>query len=113
MIKEHFASFLSGAGGKNIKQNTYLKRQSITKNCIRETLNISMCPNSSKYSTKGIIKNDPKKQNKNGKLFEEFLLKNPHLSVVNALTICEGDITRVRYTRERTEETIIDFFLCL
>ena len=102
MIKEHFASFLSGAGGKNIKQNTYLKRQSITKNCIRETLNISMCPNSSKYSTKGIIKNEPKKQN-----------KNPHLSVVTALTICEGDITRVRYTRERREEIIIDFFCCL
>ena len=58
-----------------------------------------------------IIKSDPKKQNQNGKLFEAFLVKNSHLSVVNALPICEGDITRVRHTRDRTEETILDFFV--
>ena len=63
------------------------------------------------WAGKGIINNDPKKQNQNGKLFEEFLLRNPHLSVVNALTICEGDITRVRHIKERTEETMIDFFV--
>ena len=58
-----------------------------------------------------IIKSDPKKQNQNGKYFENFLLKNPHLTVVNALSICEGNITRVRHTVERREETIIDFFV--
>ena len=34
-----------------------------------------------------IIPNDPRQQNRNGKLFEEFLLRNSHLSVVNALDI--------------------------
>ena len=46
-----------------------------------------------------IIKSDPRKQNQNGKLFENFLLKNPHLTVVNALDLCEGDITRIRHTK--------------
>ena len=36
---------------------------------------------------------------------------NPHLSVINALPICEEDITRVRHTRECIEETIIGFFV--
>ena len=43
-----------------------------------------------------IIPNDPRHQNKNGKLFEEFLSRNPHLSVVNALNLCEGVISRQR-----------------
>ena len=41
-----------------------------------------------------LIKNDPNKQNKNGKLFVEFLERNTHLLVVNALDLCEGIITR-------------------
>ena len=43
-----------------------------------------------------IIPGDPRPQNKNGKLFQEFLERNPHLSVVNALPQCEGLITRSR-----------------
>ena len=42
-----------------------------------------------------IIKDDPRKQNQNGKYFEKCLHQNSHLSVVNALNICEGIITRV------------------
>ena len=41
-----------------------------------------------------IIPNDPRPQNRNGKLFEDFLLKNSHLTVVNSLDLCEGLITR-------------------
>ena len=56
-----------------------------------------------------IIKGDPRRQNSNGKLFQTFLLQN--LSVVNANPICEGKITRIRHTKERTEESILDFFI--
>ena len=62
------------------------------------------------WAGKKIVPKDPKNQNKNGKYFEEFLLKNPHLSVANALSLCEGGITRVRHTVNSTEETILDFF---
>ena len=58
-----------------------------------------------------IIPSDVKVQNQNGKYFEEFLFQNQHLSVLNALQPCEGDITRVRHTTERTEESILDFFI--
>ena len=37
-----------------------------------------------------IIPKDPRIQNKNGKLFEQFLVRNSHLTVVNSLEICEG-----------------------
>ena len=58
-----------------------------------------------------IIPSDVKVQNQNGKYFEEFLFQNQHLSVLNALQPCEGDITRVRHTTEHTEESILDFFI--
>ena len=43
-----------------------------------------------------LIPGDPRPQNRNGKKFEEFLKRNPHLSVVNSLSLCEGLITRRR-----------------
>ena len=52
-----------------------------------------------------------KNKNKNGKYLESFLLKNSHLTVVNSLNICDGNITRVRNTTERRAESIIDFFI--
>ena len=52
-----------------------------------------------------------KNKNKNGKYLESFLLKNSHLTVVNSLNICDGNITRVRNTTERREESILDFFI--
>ena len=55
-----------------------------------------------------IIPGDPRPQNKNGKLFQEFLERNPHLSVVNALPQCEGLITR-----SRMKNGVLDVrFLC-
>ena len=59
------------------------------------------------WAGRQIIPNDPRQQNRNGKLFEEFLFRNSHLSVVNALDICEGVITRTR----KSEESILDFFV--
>ena len=58
-----------------------------------------------------IIPKDPRPQNKNGKLFEQFLNRNPHLTVVNALPLCEGLITRSRKNKGNQEESILDFFV--
>ena len=61
------------------------------------------------WAGRNIIKNDPKPQNQNGKLFEDFLHKNPDLNVVNAMTECEGKITRKRHTKNGIQESILDF----
>ena len=43
-----------------------------------------------------LIPGDPNTQNSNGRMFEEFLLRNPKLTLVNSLQLCEGLITRIR-----------------
>ena len=58
-----------------------------------------------------IIPGDKRPQNRNGKLFQEFLENNPNLSVVNALPICEGVITRKRNKGNIIEESTLDFFV--
>ena len=63
------------------------------------------------WAGNNIIKGDVKKQNQNGRYFERFLQENSHLNMVNALNLCEGKITHVRHTRERTGESILDFFV--
>ena len=63
------------------------------------------------HAGENFIKNDPNKQNGNGRLFCEFLERNPELIVVNALDICEGVITRKREFENKTEEAVLDFFL--
>ena len=62
------------------------------------------------WAGKGIIPGDPRAQNKNGKLFEEFLSRNS-LTVVNSLPLCEGLITRRRLKNGISEESILDFFV--
>ena len=49
-----------------------------------------------------LLKQDPNPQNKNGKIFINFLERNPNLTVVNTLDICEGLITRKRTVQERS-----------
>ena len=58
-----------------------------------------------------MLKNDPNPQNHNGKIFADFLKRNPALIVVNSLNLCEGVITRQRTTIKKTEEAALDFFL--
>ena len=41
-----------------------------------------------------IIKGDPNTQNRNGKLFQDFLNRNKNINVDNALPLCKGTITR-------------------
>ena len=58
-----------------------------------------------------IIPNDPRAQNRKGKLFQQFLVRNCHLTVVNALDLCEGLITRSRFRNGKLEESVLDFFI--
>ena len=58
-----------------------------------------------------VIKNDPNVQNSNGKLFCEFLERNPHLTVFNSLQLCEGTITRMRKTSRGMEKSVLDVFV--
>ena len=58
-----------------------------------------------------LVPGDPRKQNQNGKNFEEFLERHSHLSIVNALPQCEGLITRRSFRMDRLEESVLDFFI--
>ena len=63
------------------------------------------------WAGKDIIPGDPNIQNRNGKLFQEFLERNPQLSVVNSLPLCEGLITRMRNKNNKIERSVLDFFV--
>jgi hypothetical protein len=58
-----------------------------------------------------LIPVDPNPQNNNGKLFENFLLRNQHLVCVNSLDVCDGVISRVRKTKKGTERAVLYFFI--
>ena len=58
-----------------------------------------------------LIPGDPHNQNQNGKLFQNFLDRNPHLFVVNSLDVCKGLITRYRKTTKWEEKYVIDLFV--
>ena len=58
-----------------------------------------------------LIKNDPNNQNINGRLFEQFLDRNSNLIVANNLNLCEGNITRIRNLKNKTENAILDFLI--
>ena len=63
------------------------------------------------WAGENIIPGDPRPQNRNGKLFEEFLDRHPHLTIVNSLSLCEGLITRRRIRNGEIEESVLNFFL--
>ena len=56
-----------------------------------------------------LIPGDPNPQNYNGKLFEEFMTRNPQLTLVNSLQLCEGLITRKRVAKQKVEQAILRF----
>ena len=58
-----------------------------------------------------LVRDDPNSCNGNGKLFKQFLINNPQLTVVNNLELCEGSITRSRKTVKKYEKSILDFFI--
>jgi hypothetical protein len=53
----------------------------------------------------------PRPQNKNGRMFRDYLEHNPHLTIVNALPSCEGLITRRRLRNGEIEESVLDLFV--
>ena len=63
------------------------------------------------WAGKDIIKSDPRPQNNNGKLFQQFLERNKNLTVVNSLELCEGSITRQRLRNGKSEKSILDVFI--
>ena len=58
-----------------------------------------------------LIPGDPNLANINGRLFKEFLSRNPDLIIVNSLSICQGLITRQRQTVKKLEKSVLDFFV--
>ena len=58
-----------------------------------------------------IIPGDKKTQNRNGFMFEQFLERHTHLTVVNSLSLCEGLITRMRMKQGKLEGSSLDFFV--
>ena len=58
-----------------------------------------------------LVKNDPNIQNKNGKMFMDFLERNNSLLVLNCMDTCKGVITRKRILENKVEEAVLDFFL--
>ena len=71
-----------------------------------KNLFLSLC-----YIIPDIIPDDPRPQNRNGKLFKEFLERNSHLTVVNSLEVCNGLITRERLRDGKLEQSVLDFFV--
>ena len=63
------------------------------------------------HAGKELIRGDPNIQNKNGRLFSEFLDRNKNLTVVNNLDVCEGLITRERVLENKTEKAVLDFII--
>ena len=58
-----------------------------------------------------LISKDPHQQNSNGKLFENFLLRNENMTLLNGSSLCDGNITRERQVKNKKEESILDFII--
>ena len=59
-----------------------------------------------------IIPGDSNKiTNSNGRMFKNFMQRNKDLHLVNAMSICEGIVTRQRVTDLLNEKSAIDLFL--
>ena len=58
-----------------------------------------------------IIKGDPHKQNKNGTLLANFLIRNSNMHLLNASSICQGLVTQSRKVGGRNEISAIDFVI--
>ena len=66
---------------------------------------------SNAWAGEQVIPGDPKTQNNNGKHLSQFLERNTNVTLVNALPICQGAITRKRKTDCLDEKSILDLFI--
>ena len=76
-----------------------------------ENIGLVIAINSNAWAGDAIIPNDPNNQNYNEKLLEGFLKRNKNMTLVNALPICEGLVTRKRITKCLNEKSALDIFL--
>ena len=93
------------------KDNFWSYLSSEVENAIKNGAAFLLQMDGNLWAGKEIIKDDPKVQNQNGKYFQKFLNKHPHLTVVNALPMCDGKITRRRNTKNGLQESILDFYV--
>ena len=66
---------------------------------------------SNAHAGSSMLPHDMIPQNNNGKLLLAFVAQHPSISVVNAMDLCEGTVTRIRETVKTVERSTIDFFL--
>ena len=57
-----------------------------------------------------VLPGDKRKQNRNGKMFAQFVKKN-NLTIVNSLPLCKGLITRSRLRQGELVQSTLDFFV--
>ena len=63
------------------------------------------------WAGEDLVPGEPRPQNRNGKLLQEFLKINPHLTIVNSLPLCKGLITRSRLCDGKQELSVLYFFI--
>ena len=63
------------------------------------------------HAGSGLIHGDPNPQNENGKYLQCFMDRNPRLTIVNSLDLCQGLVTRHRVTTQREEKSILYLFI--
>ena len=66
---------------------------------------------SNAHAGPSMLPHDMLPQNQNGKLLLAFLAQHPSISVVNAMNVCEGTVTRIKETVKSVEKSTIDFYL--
>ena len=59
---------------------------------------------------KKIIKNDPNNTSNNGKILIDFI-KRQNLTLVNAMELCTGTITRQRIAGNNLEKSVLDYII--
>ena len=94
---------------RKMKLWDFIEREAIEAESKAQGLIVQIDANA--YVGPEIVENDPNPQNPNGKIFSEFLERNPGIIVVNNSSLCTGLITRFRKTIKKTEAAVLDFFL--
>ena len=80
--------------------------------CVQEeNVGLVIKINSNAWVGEALIPNDPNKQNQNGKYLERFLKRHINLTLVNALPLCDGLVTRKRKTQCLDEKFVLDLFM--
>ena len=87
----------------------FMSREVIEAEDLEQGLLIQMDANA--HAGASVLKHDTIPQNNNGKRLCEFLKRHPNVSVVNAMDICEGTVTRIRETVKSVEKSSIDFYI--